>query len=172
MTASAGRRKTKTKENKIMKMTTLKKSLSLVLCIVLIAAMALFTTGCSDTQNDTNSENEAIASQVSSVSDDITVMGEGEKQFYFNVVDIDSNETKFDIRTNKETVGDALLELELIAGDDGDYGLYVKTVNGITADYDTNQIYWAFYVDGEYASAGVDTTEITDGATYSFKVEK
>lgn len=155
-----------------MKMTTLKKSLSLVLCIVLIAAMALFTTGCSDTQNDTNSENETVASQVSSVSDDITVMGEGEKQFYFNVVDIDSNETKFDIRTNKETVGDALLELELIAGDDGDYGLYVKTVNGITADYDTNKTYWAFYVDGEYASAGVDTTEITDGMTYSFKVEK
>lgn len=155
-----------------MKMTTLKKSLLLVLCIVLIAAMALFTTGCSDTQNDTNSENETVASQVSSVSDDITVMGEGEKQFYFNVVDIDSNETKFDIRTNKETVGDALLELELIAGDDGDYGLYVKTVNGITADYDTNQTYWAFYVDGEYASAGVDTTEITDGMTYSFKVEK
>ena len=31
--------------------------------------------------------------------------------------------------------------------------------------------YWAFYVNGEYASAGVDATDITEGATYAFKVE-
>ena len=32
----------------IMKMTKLKQKLSLILCVVLIAAMALFTTGCND----------------------------------------------------------------------------------------------------------------------------
>ena len=67
---------------------------------------------------------------------------------------------------------EALLELELINGDEGQYGLYVKEVNGITADYDVDQTYWAFYVDGEYAMSSVDTTEIEDGKTYSFKVEK
>ena len=49
---------------------------------------------------------------------------------------------------------------------------YVKKVNGITADYDADQTYWAFYVNGEYATAGVDSTTIEEGATYSFKVEK
>ena len=41
-----------------------------------------------------------------------------------------------------------------------------------TADYDVDQTYWAFYVNGEYASTGVDSTKIEEGAAYSFKVEK
>ena len=48
----------------------------------------------------------------------------------------------------------------------------MKTVNGITADYDVDQTYWAFYVNGEYATSGADTTAIEEGAAYSFKVEK
>lgn len=68
-------------------------------------------------------------------------------------------------------MGQALLELELIAGDDSEYGLYVKTVNGITADYDTDGKYWAFYIDEEYAASGVDTTPVTDGSSYAFKIE-
>ena len=69
------------------------------------------------------------------------------------------------------TVGAALLSLGLIAGEDSDYGLYVKTVNGVTVDYDADGKYWAFYVDGEYAATGVDSTDITAGATYTFKAE-
>ena len=63
-------------------------------------------------------------------------------------------------------------DLELIAGEEGEFGLYVKTVNGITADYDVDQTYWAFYVDGEYAMSGVDVTTIEEGKTYALKVEK
>ena len=61
--------------------------------------------------------------------------------------------------------------LELIAGDESEYGLYVKMVNGITADYDADGVYWAFYINGEYAATGVDSTPITEGESYSFKVE-
>ena len=100
------------------------------------------------------------------------VLGEGSVKFTFIVVDADGNETNFVVSTDKETVGDALLEQNLIEGEEGDYGLYVKTVNGITADYDTDQTYWAFYVNGEYASTGVDSTPVNEGDTYEFKVEK
>ena len=100
-----------------------------------------------------------------------TVLGEGETAFTFTVVDGDGNETAYEIHTDKATVGEALLELGLIDGEDGDYGLYVKTVNGVTVDYDTDGKYWAFYVDGEYAQTGVDSTEVTPGANYAFKVE-
>ena len=99
-------------------------------------------------------------------------MGEGQTKFAFAVVDKDGNETNFEIHTDKTLVGEALLDLGLIEGDAGEFGLYVKTVNGITADYDVDQTYWSFYVNGEYATAGVDTTTIEEGATYSFKVEK
>ena len=78
----------------------------------------------------------------------------------------------YSVSTDKTTVGEALLELGLISGDMGDYGIYVKTVDGVTADYDTNGTYWAFYVDGAYAMSGVDTTEIEEGKIYCFKVEK
>ena len=42
----------------------------------------------------------------------------------------------------------------------------------MTADYDKDGVYWAFYIDGEYAMTGVDATNITDGAQYAFQMEK
>lgn len=150
-----------------MNKTRLLKSLSLILCCVLIAAMALFATGCEADNNDINAD-----ANVGQTSGDVTVMGEGETVFDFAVVDKDGNETNFEIHTDKTVVGEALIELGLIAGDNGDFGLYVKTVNGITADYDVDQTYWAFYINGEYAMTGVDKTDIVPGDSYAFKVEK
>ena len=63
------------------------------------------------------------------------------------------------------------MEKGLIAGDDGDFGLYVKTVDGVFAEYEATGTYWAFYVDGEYAMTGVDTTSAEEGKIYSFRVE-
>ena len=60
----------------------------------------------------------------------------------------------------------------MIAGEDAEYGLYVKTVNGITAEYEVDGTYWAFYINGEYGMTGVDQTAVEEGASYSFKVEK
>lgn len=150
-----------------MKMKFMKKLSSFFLCMMLIMAMALCTTGCSD---DKKESPETSVGQEQST--DTTVLGEGATKFTFIVVDKDGKETPFEIHTDKTIVGEALLDLELIEGDMGDFGLYVKTVNGITADYDTDGTYWAFYVNGEYAMTGVDMTDIVDGDTYSFKVEK
>ena len=129
-----------------------------VLCMVLIVAMALSMTACTNN----NASDDANAEQVQVAS----------KSFTFEVVDKDGNTETFNITTDKTTVGEALLEEGLIAGENGQYGLYVTEVNGIVADYNVDGTYWAFYVDGAYASSGVDTTDIVDGSTYSFKVEK
>lgn len=142
------------------------KQLSLILCMVLVLSMAMVTSGCNGGQKaaaDTTKEQQGAV--------DGSVLGEGKTQFTFTVVDKEGTETAFEIHTDKETVGEALLELGLIAGDESEYGLYVKTVNGITADYDQDGVYWAFYVNGEYAQSGVDSTKITEGDSYSFKVE-
>ena len=147
-----------------------KKFFSLLLCMMLTVAMAFSTTGCS--RNNKESDVQTETQVEADAQTDATVLGEGQTVFTFNVTDADGNETNFEIHTDKETVGDALLELDLIAGEDSEYGLYVKTVNGITADYDKDQTYWAFYVNGEYAQTGVDSTNVTAGHTYSFKVEK
>ncbi len=136
-----------------MKMTNKTNLLSLFLCVVLIAAMALFTTACKDNKNSDDENAEP-------------------KSFTLIVVDEDGKETSFSVTSKKKTVGAALLSEGLIEGDDGVYGLYVKKVNGILAEYETTGTYWAFYVNGEYAISGVDKTDVVDGATYSFKIEK
>lgn len=152
-----------------MKKTSVKKTLSLILCTVLIAAMALLTTGCSDNKNQEIPQTSAPAIQPGGA---IPVMGEGENVFVFSIFDKDGKETAYEIHTDKTIVGEALQELGLIDGEAGQYGLYVKTVNGITVDYDKDGAYWAFYIDGEYAMSGVDVTEIEAGRSYAFKVEK
>ena len=141
-----------------MKKTGLFKSLSLSVCIVLIAVTALFTTGCNDSKTVSTPSEAQVSSQTA--------------EFTFKVTDADGKETDFTINTDKKTVGEALLEKNLIAGDDSEYGLYVKTVNGVTLDYDKEGMYWAFYENGQYASKGVDSTEVTAGAEYAFKAEK
>ena len=167
-------------------MKKIKSLISIILCIVLIAAAALLATGCKKeeteapetTAADTTVADTTVAdtteADTTEADDDdgITELGEGDTQFTFKVVDGDGNEKVFNIKTDKTTVGEALLDLQLIEGEDGDYGLYVKKVNGIEADYEKDKTYWAFYIGGEYAMTGVDKTEIEDGAEYSFKVEK
>lgn len=154
---------------------------SFILCMMLIVAMALGTVGCNTKQQEekvTESVTQEVADNNQSVTEEenvegeVQAVGEGQTKFLFTVVDKDGNETNFEVHTDKETVGEALLDLELIAGEDSKYGLFVKEVNGITADYDVDQTYWAFYVDGEYAMSGVDTTVIEEGKAYAFKVEK
>lgn len=147
---------------------TARKWLSFILCLALIAAIALTAIGCDQANNPETPETTAAGDETTP----ITVKGEGATVFYLNVVDKDGNVTKFEIHTDKTIVGDALLELGLIAGEEGPYGLYVKTVNGITADYETDGTYWAFYEGDDYGMTGVDLTEIKAGATYAFKVSK
>lgn len=139
-----------------------------ILALVLAAVLMALTIGCGSNA-DTNAEPKTELSADSDAS--AKVVGEGSKQFDFTVVQKDGSETSFEVHTDKETVGEALTELDLIAGEDGEYGLYVKTVNGITVDYDTDGAYWAFYVNDEYAQSGVDQTVIEDGCSYSFRVE-
>ena len=164
-----------------MQMKRSSKLTSLILCMVLIVAMALNAIGCNGStgkdassgvgaeanpQSDENAHEAESGAQAS-----ISVLGTGSTEFSLTVTDKEGSETQFEIHTDKQTVGDALLELGLIEGEESEYGLYVKTVNGITADYDTDGVYWAFYINGEYASSGVDSTDITEGDSYSFKVE-
>ena len=130
---------------------TMNKMMRLILCTVLIAVMALMAAGCGSKSAETTSPGVS---------------------FTFVVTDLEGNESTFDITTSKATVGEALLDEGLIVGEDSEFGLYVTSVNGMTADWDNDQTYWAFYIDGEYATTGVDATEVTEGATYSFVLTK
>lgn len=91
----------------------------------------------------------------------------GEKRFTLKVTHGDGTEFSAKVTTKKDTVGEALLDEALIVGEDGPYGLYVKTVDGETAD-ETKQQWWCLTKDGENVNTGVDSTAVEDGVTYEF----
>lgn len=137
------------------------KLLSLVLVLVLTAAAAL--TGCSGTPAETT--------EAPQPGGQATVLGEGAKVFDFTIVDKEGQTHLYEIHTDAEMVGQALMSLELIDGEEGPYGLYIKSVLGQTLDYDTDGMYWGFYINGEYALTGVDQTPITEGESYQLKAD-
>lgn len=143
-----------------------KQFLSALICLILIISTAFFCNGC---KKESENDNETTT-QANSV--DISVIGSGKTVFYFTAVDEIGNETKWEVHTDKETVGEALTDEKLIFGEDGPYGLYVKTVNGITLSYEESGYYWAFYEGDDYALKGVELTEIEDGKEYSFRAQK
>jgi hypothetical protein len=142
-----------------------------LVCVTVIAAMAFCTFGCENNQ-EVSDPPVSDTSGVETSKEEITEVGVGSTVFDFEVVDGEGKITKFKVKTDKKTVGEALVDAKLIEGDESAFGLYVKKVNGIEADYDKTKTYWAFYIDGKMAPTGVDMTEIKDGSVYSFKVEK
>ena len=94
-----------------------------------------------------------------------TELGQGATTLIVEVK-ADGRQVTFTIHTDKVTVGEAMQEHGLREGEDSEFGLYVKKVNGILTDYDVDQTYWGFYIDGEYAMTGVDSTDIQEGVTY------
>lgn len=144
------------------------KLLSMLFALLLTLSLCIGITACG---NETPEGTDAPSETTTAASKD----GKEEPAkatFTFKVVHADGTEKTFEIKSDAETVGAALVAEGLISGEDGDYGLYVKVVDGETADYDVDQSYWSFYIGDEYAMTGVDKTPITDGATYWFKYTK
>lgn len=131
------------------------KILSLVICIMLIAAMAFSVCSC-------GKQSDKVGTEFSFTFEFTEGKGEYTK----------TKDNAFLVKTNEKTVGDALYALGLIDGDEGDYGLYIKSVNGITADYDVDATYWALYIDNAYALSGASDTPIEEGKCYTFRIEK
>lgn len=134
----------------------MKKLLAILLALTMVFAFAACAATPADEETPTADANAAT-----------------ELAFKFTAVDLDGNKTDFDVPfTEGQTVGDALLAEKLIAGDEGDYGLYVKTVNDITLDYDTDGAFWSFYIDDEPATTGVDGEDAVAGGVYSLVATK
>ncbi len=155
-----------------MKTTSFKKALLSILSFVLIAVIVLIMTGCGSKAETTQTTQDTTVAQESTPDAQKKVVGEGKTAFDFKVTDNEGNVSEFEVHTDKATVGEALMELGLIDGEEGEYGLYVKTVNGVTLDYDKDGMYWAFYENAKYGSKGVDLTNIAPGVVYEFKAEK
>ena len=148
------------------------KKLSTVLALLLMFALILATSvACNETteQPETPGETDAVWEGATWKED--KEFGTGSKTVYV-VVKYQEFSVTFTLKTDAEMLGEPLLAHGLIAGEEGAYGLYVKTVNGILADYDIDKSYWALKQNGTALMSGVDTTPITDGASYELVYTK
>ncbi len=127
-----------------------------VFLLLYIAVLIVSAGGC---RNAATIEPTAIYTQD-------TTLGDGAKTIEVRIIDDKEEEINITINTDCENLGDALRENNLASGTEGPYGLYIKTVNGTTADYDVNGAYWAFSKNSEMLSTGADGEKIEDNATY------
>ena len=148
---------------------TIKSTISIALSLLFLLSLVACNT-LKKTQSDVDVPENTGELEKIGVWADATYrmnkeLGTGSKTIVVDVVAEDQKVT-FTIHTDKETVGDAMMEHDLIEGEEGAYGLYIKKVNGIVADYDKDKHYWAFYLGDDYAMTGVDGTKIEQGVTY------
>ncbi len=151
------------KEKKMKRMKRIVTLLTTVFC------MSILVCACNNTSEKSETPNQSAST---AIFEEDTELGEGSKVLTVSVVDADGKTTKFTIHTDATYVGEALTTHNLIAGDAGEFGLYIKEVNGTKADYDVDKAYWCFLKDGEYMSSGVDTTEFSDGDSYELVYTK
>ena len=94
----------------------------------------------------------------------------GSKTVTVEVVHGDGTEKAFIIRTDADSLRQACEEQDLIAGRESEYGLFVLTVDGETADESIQQ-WWCITKGGEEHFYGVDDTMIQDGEQYEFTLK-
>ena len=140
--------------------------LLLTLCLLALAFVACKDKNTTPAGADTTGEVQRTGVWQNATYVKDTSFGNGSKTLKVTVT-ADNQSITFTIKSDAETVGAALLEHNLIAGEQSQYGLYVKRVNNILADWDTDGTYWAFYKGEEYMMTGVDSTAFADGDQYA-----
>ena len=133
---------------------------SLVLTLLLLVA-AVFV-GCG----------EAAETTAETVAQNAEKIGEGANTFVFVATFEDKMSKVYEVATDEETVGAALMVLGLIDGEVGEFGLTVETVCGVTVDFGADSSYWAIYVDGDYAMTGIDAIKCTDVKEVELRFER
>lgn len=140
-------------------------AISAIMIVMIILFSLFYMTGCGGAKT----ENTDLWKNATYTQD--TELGQGKNTVKFEVTAKEKTVT-FTIHTNKDNLCEALLENDLISGEDNKQGLYVKVVNGMKADYDTDQSYWAFYINDKMADTGVENIEINENKTYRFEYTK
>lgn len=98
---------------------------------------------------------------------------EGIKVLSVQVIHGDGSTKDFEIQTEAEYLAQALLDHEPLGvkGDDGQFGLYIQTVNGETAS-DADQTFWSISKDGTALTVGASSQPVADGEHYELTLTK
>ena len=135
------------------------KSFKFILSMLLIVLIAVSTLSSCD-NGETGATDITSAPTAEITPQDI---GQGETTFRLEVIHSFESTTVWNVSTDKDTVGAALLELGFIDSDS-----FITVVNGLKADYAEDGYWWSFTIDGEWAFTGISETEINEDKIYAF----
>ena len=94
---------------------------------------------------------------------------QGSKTITVTVIHADGSSKEFTYHSDEEYLGPVLLAEKLVVGNEGPYGLEIKSVDGEEAVWnagDSHGAYWALFIGEEYAMTGADSTPIADGDSF------
>ncbi len=139
----------------------MKTAIEILPAIILIFILALSAIGC-----DKATEATGLWTNATYLED--TTLGEGANTIK---VEITAQEKTIvlTVKTDKSTLGEALYELNIVNDPS-----FFDTCNGIVADWERDQAYWAFYVGDVLAMYGIsDSQAVTaDEPTYKLVYTK
>ena len=93
----------------------------------------------------------------------------GSKTITITINHLQGNNKTLKITTDAKYLGAALEKKELVKGTEGQYGLFVTSVDGEAAN-DSEKQWWGFTKSGAYVDTGVDQTPIEDGDSFEFSL--
>ena len=138
--------------------------------IILAFAMALgaaLLAGCSGKEKTTDTaEKESAAAAGEEGNDSLD-----EVSFALVIKNtVSGEERSIDETTDKSTLGDFMRGFEDCVWEDGPYGFYITSIDGVEGDTDA-MTFWSFYVDGEYSLVGADEVKLEDGMEIAWVYE-
>ena len=141
----------------------MKKQFKSLLALLLILTTMLALFACAKVPAEGKWENATYRSD--------KTFGKGETTITVDVI-VGEEQVTFTVKTDKETLADALLEHGLIEGEESAFGIYVKKVNGITADYNEDSSWWGVEQNGTLLPTGMSGILVKDGEHYDVVCKK
>lgn len=130
----------------------MKRSLSLILAIMMLITSSLIFTSCKDKEKHEGLETVAF-------------------KYTLTIKDADGNEETLELESNKTFLTDALIEEGIIDGEKLDGGFNLKSVKGIEADTMETGLKWYLYVNGELSDLPLDSVALVEGNIYILALE-
>ena len=130
------------------------------------------TTNIPSDSTGSESESEAVTVEAKGVWANATyladtTLGSGTAKSVSFDIEAEGQKITITLKTDKNTLGEAMYEHGLIHDP-----TFFDTLNGIKADWNKDQAYWAYYQGDEYMMVGVNDTNISDGDHYRFVYTK
>lgn len=130
----------------------MKKKLLTILMLVLAVAFCAY--GCGGNVSD----------------EDVDKAIEESKTVTVDVVVNDQVQKTEEIVTDADNLGDMLRESGLAEGEQGSYGIFIKTVDGVAAD-EAKEEWWCVTKGGQAVQTGADSTPIADGDKFELTLK-